>query len=499
MDIVLATINAKYIHASVGLRYLRANLGDLRERSMIMEFTGNERPVDIVERLLAETPRVIGLGVYIWNAEASLSVVRMLRAVAPHVHIVLGGPEVSHETEQQEICRLAQFVITGEGENAFAELARHLLAGRPPLTRMISGGLPELSSLVLPYDEYSDDDVANRVVYVEASRGCPFQCEFCLSSLDQKVRNFPLPTLLAALERLVERGCRQFKFVDRTFNLTPKTTGPLLDFFLARQDQGVFVHFEMVPDRFPEELKSKIAQFRPGAIQLEVGIQTLAPETEALISRRQQHEAVFANLRWLAEHTGAHVHADLIVGLPGEDLASFGRGFDTLVALGAQEIQVGILKRLRGTPIIRHDAEFQVAWSAEPPYEILANRLISFIDMQRAKRFARVWDLVANRGHFARTVPLLWQDDSPFARMMVFADWLSARASLGGVALARLTELLLLYLTTEAGLDREMVLRTMAHDMALPGARVPTVLQPYVAAVQRERRSDVPARQARHL
>lgn len=503
VDIVLATLNAKYPHASLGLRALRANLGPWRERSKLLELTIQERPVDIVERLLAEQPRVVGLGVYVWNAAQSLAVVRMLKQVAPQIRVVLGGPEVSHEVDRQPIVALADYVITGEGELAFAELVGRILEGRLPLTKVLAGGLPPLAELALPYAEYTEEDVAHRVIYVEASRGCPFSCEFCLSSLDTKVRQFPLPRLLDELASLVARGARQLKFVDRTFNLSPKVSHALLDFLLERQELGVFGHFEMVPDRFPAELRERIARFSPGQLQLEVGIQTFDAATGARISRPQDARAIEENLRFLGAHTSAHVHADLIIGLPGEDLDSFAAGLDRLVALGPHEIQVGILKRLRGTPITRHDEAYGVIWSEEPPYEILANHLLPFPLMQRLKRFARVWDLFINRGNFARTMPLLWQGSSPFWQVLALADYVAERVSLAGVALPRQAELLLAFLTEVRGLSRDLAGSTLAQDFAGPGRRAPAVLQPFMsAAVSAEASAasgSAPARQQRHL
>lgn len=311
------------------------------------------------------------------------------------------------------------------------------------------------------------------------------------------MRNFPLDAVLAALTKLVARGAKQFKFIDRTFNLAPKVSHALLDFFLERQAGGLFVHFEVVPDRFPEALRSRIERFSPGSLQLEVGIQTFDAETAKRISRPQDNELIEKNLRWLSS-TGAHVHADLIVGLPGEDAASFGRGFDRLVATGPAEVQVGILKRLKGTPIIRHDAAYSVVWSPEPPYEILSNALIPFAEMQRFKRFARVWDLIANRGHFTHAVSMLWErSGSPFTSVLHFSEWLNVRASLGGVALARLAELFLEYLV-EQGLEREAVGRRLAKDFGRPGQHVPMVLQPWVKTVNAELKKSIPPRQARH-
>ena len=452
-DIVLTTLNAKWIHAAFGLRYLLANLGELAPRARILEFTLQERPLDVVEKVLAQRPRIVGLGVSIWNARESLAVARALKQVAPEVVLVLGGPEVSHETAAQEITQVADHVIQGEADLAFAELCRARLSGSVP-PRIVAAPLPDLAQVALPYELYDATDVAHRIVYVEASRGCPFTCEFCLSSLDVPVRRFPLPAFLAALARLHARGVRHFKFVDRTFNLEVATASAILEFFLERLGDGLFLHFEMIPDRLPEPLQALIARFPPGVLQFEIGVQTLDPATSARISRRQDPARLAANFRWLREHTGVHIHADLIAGLPGEDLASFARGFDALLALRPHEIQVGILKRLRGTPICRHDAAWQMVYASEPPYEILSTRCLTFAELQQLRRFARAWDLVVNSGHFVSTAPRLWAAGTPFARFLAFSEWLHAKAgALHGIALHRLSELLIEYLGAEAAPD----------------------------------------------
>ena len=280
--------------------------------------------------------------------------------------------------------------------------------GRRSVPKIIPAELPDFSQIVLPYDLYTDDDIAHRIIYVEASRGCPFTCEFCLSSLDIPVRQVPLPALLEQLQRLLDRGVKQFKFVDRTFNLNVDISKAILEFFLERCQPGHFFHFEMIPDRLPEALREVIAKFPPGALQFEVGVQTFNEEVGAAIKRRQNYERLEDNFRFLRSQTGVHIHADLIAGLPGETLESFAAGFDRLIALGPQEIQVGILKRLRGTPIVRHDAEWQMIYNPHPPYEILQNQLIDFAAMQRLRRFARYWDLVGNSGNFVESTPLIW-------------------------------------------------------------------------------------------
>jgi hypothetical protein len=429
-ELVLATLNARWTHASLGLRCLHANLGALRPRARIEEFT-IATPLDVVlARLLAGAPRVIGLGVYIWNVERTTELVRRLREAAPAVKIVLGGPEVSHETHQQEIVRLADHVVTGPGEQAFAILARQLLDGPRPLQKVVHGGEPPLETLELPYGLYTADDLAHRHLYVEASRGCPFTCEFCLSALDRTAWPFETARVLAALADLHARGARRFRFVDRTFNLKAATGRAILEFFLERIDAApedpLFAHFELVPDHLPDALKDAIVRFPAGALQFEIGIQTWNPAVQARISRRQDAARAEANLRWLREHTQAHLHVDLIAGLPGEDLASFAAGFDRLVALRPHEIQVGLLKRLRGAPIARHADAFGMRFADRAPYTVIATDALPARQVERIARFARYWDLFGNSGRFARTLPILL-GEAPFDRFMAFSDWLWAR------------------------------------------------------------------------
>ena len=506
-DIVLATLNARYAHASLGLRCLRANLGALRERSVIREFIIGQKTEDIAEKLLADHPRIVGLGTYIWNVEESTRLVATLKALQPDLIVVLGGPEVSYETAQQSIAAAADYVITGWGEVSFATLAARLLAGERPAERIIAGVQPPLPALASPYAEYTDEDVSRRYLYVEASRGCPFKCEFCLSALDKTAWPFPLEPFLADMETLYARGARQFKFVDRTFNLKVDTSLAILEFFLAKlqaaPDDPVFVHFELIPDHLPEKLKASIQRFPPGTLQFEIGIQTFDPAVQTRISRRQDNARAANNLRWLREHCHAHLHVDLIAGLPGEDVATFARGFDTLVALAPHEIQFGILKRLRGAPIARHTQEFGLVFNPQPPYNILANNVIDFATMQRLARFARYWDLLANSGRYPRTLPRLL-GDSPFAHFLAFSDWLYERTGqTHALAQERLVLALYDFLTIERALDPESTGADLAADYHGAGGRTRLPFEPADCALPapRERKGigATPSRQARHL
>ena len=504
-EILLATLNARYAHASLGLRYLRANLGEWREASAICEFVIGQKTEEIVEKLLAGQPRIVGFGVYIWNVEETTRVVAQLKTLAPELLIVVGGPEVSYETGEQRICALADYVVTGWGDVTFAGLVRQLLAGERPPQRIIAGVQAPLAAIASPYAEYTEEDVRQRHVYVEASRGCPFKCEFCLSSLDKTAWPFPLEAFLADLEALYQRGARQFKFVDRTFNLKPDTSLAILGFFLGKleadADDPPFVHFELIPDHLPERLKDMIARFPDGTLQFEIGIQSFDADVQARVSRRQKNDVAADNLVWLRHHSRAHLHVDLIAGLPGEDMATFGAGFDRLVALGPHEIQFGILKRLRGAPIARHTVEHGLRFNPDPPYNILATNVIDFATMQRLVRFSRYWDIVANSGRYRRSLALLL-DSEPFGNFLAFSDWLYARTGqTHALAQERLVHLLHEFLCERTPANAIAIGEALAADYHGTGGRSRLRFEsgPAIRSAPRRKGAATPSRQRRHL
>jgi radical SAM superfamily enzyme YgiQ (UPF0313 family) len=469
MTILLSTLNARYAHTSLGLRYLVANMGSLHADTCMLEFVIGTPTGVIVEKMLSSRPRIVGLGVYIWNVEETTKLVAMLKTIAPDVVIILGGPEVSHEPEVQPVVQMADYAVTGWGDITFPEVCRMIVAGAPPSMKIIAGVQPPLAGIAMPYRFYSDEDIAHRTIYVEASRGCPFKCEFCLSSLDKTALAFNLDTFLAEMESLHARGARRFKFVDRTFNLNVKSSQRILQFFLGKitssPDDPVFAHFELVPDHLPVALKECIRKFPAGTLQLEIGVQTFNPKIQALISRKQDNEKSAENIRWLLDHSQAHLHVDLIAGLPGEDLTSFARGFDRLIDIGPHEIQLGIIKRLRGTPIIRHTAEYGLAFDPSPPYAVLATNHIDFFTMQKLVRFARYWDMIGNSGRFANTLRLIVSDE-PFVRFMELSDWLYAKTgATHGIALERLAALVVDWLMAQ-GVAPDLARKAIGSDYA---------------------------------
>lgn len=503
-EIVLTTLNARYWHSSFGLRYLMANMGKLSDETVMLEFGINQNSTEIMEAILSHDPKIVGVGVYIWNIQEATRLVNDLKLLRPDIQIILGGPEVSYESETQPIVQSADYLITGEADLALPELCTALLSGLPPLTKIIAGGVPSLDQVRLPYDLYTEEDIRNRVIYVEASRGCPFTCEFCLSALEIPVRQFDVDQFLSEMQSLLDRGAKQFKFVDRTFNLNMRISQKILQFFLDRYQPGLFLHFEMIPDRLPESLREMIQQFPDGALQFEIGVQTFNDDVGELISRRQDNEQLADNFKFLREQTGVHIHADLIVGLPGETIESFGRGFDRLLALNPQEIQVGVLKRLRGTPITRHDSEWQMVYSSHAPYEILSNRLISFEQMQRMRRFAKYWDLIGNSGNFLESREKIWSaGTSPFEQFMKLSDWLyELEGQAHGIPLTRLVERMFCFLTQIQNLPEEEIALTVWNDYTRHGREDrPKILRKFNLPHPHKRRQQsdqLPQRQARH-
>jgi radical SAM superfamily enzyme YgiQ (UPF0313 family) len=505
VPILLATINAKWIHPSLALRLLKANLGEYETHSEILEFALRQPLEEKTAPVLAARPRILGISVSIWNHRAVLELLKALDAAwgrqeAPRPVVVLGGPEVSHLDEDAEILRYADWIIRGDGELVFRDLCAVLL-GTPteirriiepsdrgsPLDKTVSlsliADLPSvkevkgqfieakpvnLRGIKSGYRLYTEEDLSRKLVYVEASRGCPFGCAFCLSAAEKEVREFPLEQFLEEMSSLIEKGARAFKFLDRSFNLNTRRARQIMDFFCNKikgqenpqshsaqgrsaqgcsaQDSALYVHFEIVPSLLPAELREGLTRFPPGSLRLELGIQTFNRETAALINRASNPEGELEALEFLRRETNAIIHADLIAGLPGEDLGSFGKGFDRLwqalsvprrsTAMGGAatgegprgEIQLGILKRLPGTPLAGWNGKYGMVFSPEPPYEVRETAVLSAASLDRLRNFARFWELIVNRGSFPAFVPRFLPPGEPvFEKFMDLAENLFAR------------------------------------------------------------------------
>lgn len=462
MKIILATINARYSHASFGLRYLKANLKEFENQAQIMEFSLDLTASEIAEKIIREKPDIVGLGCYIWNIEAILRVAEIVKSILPQVLIVLGGPEVSYENE--EFLPHCDYLIEGEGEAAWYDLASAVAARKLPEEKVIKKPVCDLTQIKFPYYLYSDEDIKNRLIYVEATRGCPFSCEFCISSLSKGVREFDLDAFLSEMGILIKRGVRQFKFVDRTFNLKIERIRKILNFFRERWHEGMILHFEIFPDRLNEEMLEEIKNFPDGGLHLEAGVQSFYEPSLWAISRKQDEEKTMRNLRFILEETGAEIHADLVAGIPYSTLETFAADFDKLIEIRPQELQIGILKRLRGAPIKRHTEEFAMIYSKYPPYEIMKNRDMSYEDLQQIKRFARYFDIYYNSRNFRQSVDLLLKSGgSPFEAFNNFCTHIwSSYGQTHKISINRQTKILFDYLSSLYNIND--VVKTMWAD-----------------------------------
>ena len=457
-DILLVAVNARYSHCAYAARSLLANLGGLAASARILETDLDITPLQLAAQIVESRPRIAGFSVYLWNVRLIEATVRILRTVAPDLRLAAGGPEL---TADYANAALFDTIITGEGETAFRAFCERTLrppssvlrppssALRPPPSVLLT--VPEdPATLALPYRLYTDADLAQRTVYVEATRGCPYDCAYCTSA-GTGLRLIPLARLLPAFDALWQRGLRRFKFLDRSFNAPATHAATLLDFFLARSEPGMVLHFEINTDHLTDEFVARIAAFPPGTLHLEAGIQTLNPQVAATVGRSADTARTLANLRRLTRETGATVHADLIFGLPGEDEASFARGFNTLVAECAPpEVQVNLLKGLPGTRLARDASRLGLVFNPEPPYELLRSDAMDFATLMRLQQFARCWELVHNRGHFPDEVRRLHAraEGAPFALYQALASQLAlAEGKLFAIARPRLAALLNDFLT----------------------------------------------------
>ncbi|MCK5735478.1 MAG: DUF4080 domain-containing protein [Spirochaetaceae bacterium] len=505
-SVIIAVLNARYSHSALGVRYLLANMGSLRSRTMLKEFLIQDDLLRVAEEILSENPKIVALSISIWNASPTARLIALLKRINPELRIIIGGPEVRWAEKPMYG---ADVLVRGEGEHVFPDICTRLLNGGD-VPAIVDGGLPKLDTLKLPYDEYSDEDLKQRIIYVESSRGCPFSCEFCLSSRELKIRNFNLDRLLPAFDRLINRGCRGFKFIDRTFNLDIDSCIRILDFFYERwpreksgelvspaasrqaalgRDRGesFFLHFEVVPDRFDERLVKSLSRFPVGGIQLEMGVQTLNPEIGSLISRKVDSELTARNLKLIKGRTGVHVHADLIIGLPGEDETGFAESFDSLRSMHPDEIQIGILKLLPGAPIARHIDEYKLVFNPQPPYDILSSSVISFPRMQQLKRLAKYYDIFVNSGKFTVAMELIMDSGgcgtSAFFSFNNFSDWLyDTTGQDHGISQPRQYSFVLDFLTLRMGLNPEDTGKTLAQDFLKLGIEryLPECLRPFL-------------------
>lgn len=494
-DILLVACNARYSHVAFALKTLRANLPvNLHSRSQILEFTIQNDTTEAAAAILELNPKIIALSVYLWSIDFMRTLTEIIAQTRPDIPIIIGGPEIaSPESRQNDnLFKFANTILIGEGERAFAAVCLSLLGDKNNLAnnypeyitlvdkKIIYAPKPDIQTLKLPYDEYTDEDLKHRILYVETGRGCPYRCAFCLSSGDKPLRNFDLDRLFDAFTKLLQRGARSFKFLDRTLNASLDRALKILNFFLPYKDQ-IVLHFEMVPHEIPDALIHAMALYPPGAIQIEFGVQTLTPHVAKNISRILNADRLLFNLKRLRSETKVHIHADLIAGLPGESFNEFALGFERLKNSGVQEIQLGILKRLKGSPLDQQAENFQLVFSQNPPYEILQTPHMDFLQLTQFKRFARYYDVLVNNANFAESVHLICQNHfyNDFDKL---ALWIYQQTqSTQGISQTRWVKLLFEYMTQIIHINPNVAALSLIHDYLRSRKEdIPPLLKPFL-------------------
>ena len=410
-SIGIVTLNAKFIHSSLSLRYLRnAARRAGFENVWIQEFIINQPVWKIAAEILKQAPDVLGLSVYIWNRKQSFELLETLQKQSPNLKIVLGGPEVSFEPELPNDYTL----IAGEGENKWVEYLNFAAKGETPPRETLEqwntygNDLPELYP---PYIEEDYPTLKNRYAYIEASRGCPYLCSFCLSALDKKVRYFDDANLRQQIKHLIQNGTRKIKFVDRTFNLKPERMRNLMQWLT--QFDGTEFHFEVVGDLLNDEMMRFLETVPQGMFQFEIGVQTTTEEVQSTIHRKQSNIKLFNTIEALIQQDRVHIHCDLIFGLPGETLDELLESFTEVLKLKPHELQLGFLKFLPGAPIRDQIESHQYRYLSFPPYELLSHKNLSAEEVRFLKQFTEVFDLFYNSKRFQFSLDHLFRQRPP--------------------------------------------------------------------------------------
>ncbi|PWW07488.1 radical SAM superfamily enzyme YgiQ (UPF0313 family) [Paenibacillus cellulosilyticus] len=448
MNIVLATLNAKYIHTSLALRCLKAFAEKDFPNIEIAEYTIKDPAMNIVSDIFARRPDVVGFSCYIWNIEETIVVIDMLRKIMPEVTIVLGGPEVSYDTEfWMERIPQVDHIVVGEGEETFHHLLQelqgdrkfHLVFGisyrkvRNGVSEiLVNPGRPKLDLATLPSPYRFKEDMptlGNRVVYFETSRGCPFSCQFCLSSIEVGVRYFDIERTKSDILFLIAQGAKLIKFVDRTFNIKRDYALEMFK-FLIENHQGCVFQFEITADIMRPEVLDYLAEHAPpGVFRFEIGVQSTNDVTNEAVKRRQNFTKLTRTVTKVKDSGKIDQHLDLIAGLPHEDYDTFRKTFNDVFALRPEELQLGFLKMLRGTGM-RIDAEKHgYIYMDRAPYEILGNDLLPFSDIVRIKRVEDVLEKYWNAHRMDHTLLYLVERvfPSPFDFFQSFGDYWEER------------------------------------------------------------------------
>lgn len=483
MKIVLTTLNAKYIHTNLALRYLKVAAQPQFE-SEIIEFTIKDPAFNITSELFQKKPDVIGFSCYIWNIEETITVIRMLRTVLPHTKIILGGPEVSYDVHDwlRRLDGVVDYIIMGEGEIAYQQLLRyfdgeitrdevpnicylenHKVKIHPQAPKV---DLREAKSpFRLPEDK---PHLGKRIQYIETSRGCPFSCQFCLSSIEVGVRYFNRDKVKDDIRYLMNNGAKTIKFVDRTFNISRSYAMEMFQFLIDEHQPGVVFQFEITADIMRPEVIQFLNDNAPaGLFRFEIGVQSTNDETNDLVKRRQNFEKLKRTVTMVKDGGKIDQHLDLIAGLPEEDYTSFKKTFNDVFAMRPEELQLGFLKLLRGTGLRLQAQQFGYTYVDVAPYEIFSNNVLTFDDIVRIKHAEDVLEKYWNDHRLDHTVEYLVTTvfDTPFDFFQDFGTyWENKGWSRIGHQLEDLFKRLLAFLSTREDVPMAIVMSLMQLD-----------------------------------
>ncbi|MGG7200792.1 B12-binding domain-containing radical SAM protein [Clostridium butyricum] len=425
MKVVLAAINSKFIHSNLAVRYLRAYTKDLDYNCVIREFTINDREEKVLEQIIKEKPDIVAFSTYIWNVEFILRVANLIKRVDSNIEILYGGPEVSFDSRSFLKENVGEYVIEGEGEKTYRDFVLYKLGKinledvrglHYKITDMVYSNekrpLMSMDEIVFPYED--DEDLTNKIVYFESSRGCPFNCKYCLSSTSHGVRFLNIDRVLKELKYFIDKKVRLVKFVDRTFNCNHKFAMAIWE-FLINSDTETQFHFEISADILKDEEIEILSKAPEGRFQFEVGVQTTNDEVLRNINRFVNFSHIKEKVEELMAIKNIKQHLDLIAGLPGEDYNSFEKSFNDVYSIRPEEIQLGFLKLLKGSSMREEAYKYGMEYSPYPPYEILKTDKITYEELLKLKKVEEMVDKYYNSQKFNLIIKYFEEKfDKPF-------------------------------------------------------------------------------------
>lgn len=437
MNVVLSTLNAKYIHTSLALRSIQAYCKDYQDYIKIAEYTINHQENYILNELYKLNPDILGFSCYIWNIEQTLDLIKSIKKVLPKTIIILGGPEVSYDGKAlMEKHKEIDILVVGEGEEAFYHIMGHFIKEDKPLEEIggilcrlgeeilerKKGSSLKLDEIPFVYDDFTD--MENQILYYESTRGCPYRCQYCLSSRDQGVRYLSLERVFSDLQRFLDGEVKQVKFVDRTFNCSRKHALAIWEYLMEHDNGKTNFHFEISGDILDDDTIGLLSKARPGLFQFEIGVQTTNKDVLKIIERNMNFERLKTVVNRIKKGHNIHQHLDLIAGLPGENYDSFRKSFNDVYLLYPEQLQLGFLKVLKGSGMRYKEEEYGLVYKNKAPYEILFTKELNYEEMLKLKMIEEMVETYYNSRHFSYSIRyLIHFFDTPFHFYEALADY----------------------------------------------------------------------------